>query len=195
MDNTAAKKFCPLKENSSGVKKAHDPRHLARRLALQVLFAWNAKHNLVQQSPADQKLKTALTEEYRYWQKNPLEEKKKEFKTKLTRQLLRAVLEKYPYFDQLISSTAPEWPLPQIAAVDLAILRLALAELTSLPTPYKVVIDEAVELGKEFGGENSSKFVNGVLGTIVEKLGLETEEEKTAEDFSAATTADENQDK
>lgn len=69
--------------------------------------------------------------------------------------------------DQIITVAAPEWPLPQIAQVDLAILRLAIFELLfDDEVPPKAVINEAVELAKAFGGENSSKFVNGVLGTV-----------------------------
>ena len=72
--------------------------------------------------------------------------------------------------DRLISGCAPEWPLEQINRIDLAILRLAIFELLHLPTPPKVVIDEAVELAKEYGSENSSKFVNGVLGTAMDTI-------------------------
>ncbi|MCJ7827684.1 transcription antitermination factor NusB [Patescibacteria group bacterium] len=70
--------------------------------------------------------------------------------------------------DQLISQNAPEWPLEQINKVDLAVLRLALYELVINPSePKKVIIDEAVELGKKYGSEKSSSFINGVLGTVV----------------------------
>lgn len=69
--------------------------------------------------------------------------------------------------DQIITISAPEWPIPQIAQVDLSILRLAIFELLfDDEVPPKAVINEAVELGKAFGGENTSKFVNGVLGTV-----------------------------
>jgi N utilization substance protein B len=70
--------------------------------------------------------------------------------------------------DQKIEAAAPEWPLPKVAKIDLAILRLAVFELThKKETPQKVTIDEAVELAKEFGTDSSPAFVNGVLGTIV----------------------------
>lgn len=68
--------------------------------------------------------------------------------------------------DKKIQKAAPAWPIEKINKVDLAILRLALYELENEKTPPKVVIDEAVELAKEFGSDNSSSFVNGVLGTI-----------------------------
>lgn len=69
--------------------------------------------------------------------------------------------------DAMIAPAAPEWPIDQIAKMDLTILRLALYELMiKREVPPKVVINEAVELAKSFGGENSSRFINGVLGTI-----------------------------
>lgn len=76
--------------------------------------------------------------------------------------------------DPIIVQTAPEWPLEKLNKTDLAILRLAVYELVVEKTqPVKVIIDEAVELAKELGSENSSSFVNGVLGTIVKERGLE----------------------
>jgi N utilization substance protein B len=73
--------------------------------------------------------------------------------------------------DAKIAVAAPEWPLAKVAKVDLAILRLATYELLyEKNTPPKVVIDEAVELAKEFGGDTSSAFINGALGTIMTNL-------------------------
>jgi N utilization substance protein B len=73
-----------------------------------------------------------------------------------------------PAIDEAIAAAAPEWPIDKIAKIDLAILRLSIYELTVAKTePPKVIIDEAVEIAKEFGNENSPKFVNGVLGTIL----------------------------
>lgn len=70
--------------------------------------------------------------------------------------------------DNQIKQAAPEFPIEKINRVDLAILRLAVYELTvKKETPPKVVIDEAIELAKEYGGETSSGFVNGALGKIV----------------------------
>jgi N utilization substance protein B len=70
--------------------------------------------------------------------------------------------------DDLIRPVAPEWPIEQIARMDRVILRIGVYELTEDKNiPPKVVINEAVELAKAFGGENSSKFINGVLGTIL----------------------------
>jgi N utilization substance protein B len=69
--------------------------------------------------------------------------------------------------DEVIAKAAPDWPLKNINKIDLAILRVATDEILNSDTPVKVVIDEAVEIGKKYGAENSSSFINGVLGTIV----------------------------
>lgn len=71
--------------------------------------------------------------------------------------------------DKMIEQTAPEWPINQVAVIDRNIIRLAICELLNFETPPKVVINEAIELGKTFGSETSSKFINGVLGTVYRK--------------------------
>ncbi|MBI3956243.1 transcription antitermination factor NusB [Candidatus Gottesmanbacteria bacterium] len=76
-----------------------------------------------------------------------------------------------PLIDRTITEAAPEWPIDKIAKIDLAILRLSAYELmVEKKEPPKVIIDEAVELAKAFGNDNSAKFVNGVLGTILKSL-------------------------
>jgi len=73
--------------------------------------------------------------------------------------------------DDTLQPIAPEWPLAQIARMDRVVLRMGLYELTyEKDVPPKVVINEAVELAKAFGSENSSKFINGVLGTALRNL-------------------------
>jgi N utilization substance protein B len=69
--------------------------------------------------------------------------------------------------DEVIAAAAPEWPLKNINRIDLAIFRVATEELQTGETPPKVVIDEAVEIGKKYGAESSASFINGVLGTIL----------------------------
>lgn len=92
--------------------------------------------------------------------------------------------------DKVITVSAPEWPLSQIAQVDLSILRLALFELLfDDEVPPKAVINEAVELGKAFGGENTSKFVNGVLGTVYRNSQKYQEEEGAAKSKNTTTPA------
>lgn len=70
--------------------------------------------------------------------------------------------------DDIIRPVAPEWPIEQIARMDRIVLRIGVYELLfEKGVPPKVVINEAVELAKAFGGDNSSKFINGVLGTVL----------------------------
>ncbi len=81
-------------------------------------------------------------------------------------ELVKSILAKKEVIDIEIEKAAPEWPVDKLNRIDLAILRLAIFELLSAENPPKVVIDEAVELAKEFGAESSPSFINGVLGTI-----------------------------
>jgi len=70
--------------------------------------------------------------------------------------------------DPIIEKSAPEWPLTQINKTDLAILRLAIYELLfEKDTPAKVIIDEAVEIAKQYGSENSGSFINGALASAL----------------------------
>ena len=81
--------------------------------------------------------------------------------------LVKGTFKNLDLLDKMIIPAAPEWPIDQIAKIDKSILRMSLYELLiKKDVPPKVVINEAVELAKEFGGDNSSKFINGVLGTI-----------------------------
>lgn len=83
------------------------------------------------------------------------------------RRLVDGVNAKIEELDGLLQPIAPDWPLSQIARMDRVVLRIGAYELLhEKDTPPKVVINEAVELAKGFGGENSSKFINGVLGTL-----------------------------
>lgn len=80
--------------------------------------------------------------------------------------LTKKIYQEKEALDKIIEKAAPAWPIEKLNKIDLAVLRLAVYELKYKKTPPKVVIDEAVELAKEFGGENSPSFINGVLGTI-----------------------------
>ena len=83
------------------------------------------------------------------------------------RHLVHGVLANRRRLDEIIRRNAPAWPLEQVAAVDRNILRLAIFEIViDNMVPMRAAINEAVELAKEFGGEASPKFVNGVLGSI-----------------------------
>lgn len=90
----------------------------------------------------------------------------------------KKILDNLSKIDKLITKAAPLWPIEKINQIDLSILRLAVYELEiEKKEPLKVVIDEAVELAKEFGNEQSSSFINGVLGTIVKRKASLTENE------------------
>jgi N utilization substance protein B len=87
------------------------------------------------------------------------------------RDIVNGVLSHIEFIDALIREFAPEWPLSQIAIIDRNILRIAIYELiiSSQDTPAKVIANEAVELAKLFGSDSSSRFVNGVLGSLTAK--------------------------
>jgi N utilization substance protein B len=86
------------------------------------------------------------------------------------RELLDGVLRRRAEIDQTIAEAAPAWPVEQLPAIDRNILRLAIREmLGDNGAPVQAVINEAVELAKQYGSENSAKFVNGVLGSIERK--------------------------
>ena len=90
------------------------------------------------------------------------------------RSLLAGVLSKKSEIDLVIEKAAPDWPLDKISMIDRNILRVGLYELLfadSKEVPAKVAINEAIELSKNYGGEKSSKFVNGVLGSVYKELG------------------------
>lgn len=83
--------------------------------------------------------------------------------------ILKGIAEHLPDIDARITKTAPEWPLPKIAIIDRNILRIGLYELLFADkneVPPKVAINEAIEMAKNYGGPNSSRFINGVLGTV-----------------------------
>lgn len=142
-------------------------RHLGRIIALQTLYEVDFRTDC-----DDGKLK--FDEVY----KRNLDRYDKTVKDKdFVKQLTYGAAKKKASLDKMIQPIAPEWPLDQIARIDLAILRMALYELTEMSdvTPPKVVINEAVELAKAFGSDNSSRFVNGVLGTAYRSLVLKEE--------------------
>ena len=126
-------------------------RRKARIAALKTLFEVDS----VDHSP-DHILERQLEEHY-------LPDDAAEF----ARHLVRGVMENYEQLDEVIRKNAPAWPLEQVAAVDRNLLRLAIYEVVvDNRVPMRAAINEAIELAKEFGGEASPKFVNGVLGSV-----------------------------
>lgn len=136
------------------MKKATDPRHLSRELALQSLFSQDFDINEESKESFDLSELTAIDEI-------------DNFNEELYNRLVVGVKEKQEEIDETITKFAPQWPISQMKLVDLQILRISIYEgFIEKITPPKVAIDEAIELAKEFGGDSSSKFVNGVLGAI-----------------------------
>lgn len=138
-------------------------RHLGRMIAMQTLFEYDFREG----SSIDE-IKSRNINEYS-------EAADSEF----VEDLVDGTLKDLEKIDKDIAAAAPEWPLDQISLIDKSILRLAIFELYhNSDVPPKVVINEAVELGKQFGSENSSKFINGVLGTIYDKTASEDKGKK-----------------
>lgn len=88
--------------------------------------------------------------------------------------IVSGVQEKIEKLDEIITTSAPEWPISQLPVVDRNVLRIGLFELLYADrneVPPRVAINEAIELAKNYGGQNSGKFVNGVLGTVYREIG------------------------
>src|SRR3990167_4848550 len=97
-------------------------------------------------------------------------------------------MERLEKINEIIEKCAPEWPLEQITIVDRNVLRIGIYELlwgNREEVPPKVAINEAIELAKNFGGESSGKFINGVLGTIYREIGEPGKEEKSKKEEDA----------
>ncbi len=136
-------------------------RHLSRSIVLQSLFEWDL--NALEKKAVHEVLDRNVSEFAPNKTDKPFMDK-----------LLDGVMAKQPELDLVIEKAAPDWPIDRIAPVDRNILRLGLYELLFSDrgeVPAKVAINEAIELAKQFGGENSSRFVNGVLGAVYKEIG------------------------
>ncbi len=142
-------------------------RHLSRSIVLQTMFEWDL--NAIDRKAIVEVLDRNIEEFAPNKTDRPFMEK-----------LLDGVLGKQSELDLVIEKAAPEWPIDRISPVDRNILRLGLFELLFADrkeVPAKVAINEAIELAKQFGGENSSRFVNGVLGAVYKEIGEPGKEE------------------
>jgi len=134
-------------------------RHLSRSIAMQSLYEWDfsgeksdlekiVERNIEEFGPG-------LEDENFIWQ------------------LVTGVVEHLKEINEIISKAAPQWPLSQISIIDRNVLRIGIYELLyedKEAVPPKVAINEAIELAKSFGGDNSGKFINGVLGTVYKEI-------------------------
>ena len=136
-------------------------RHLSRSIVLQTLFEWDFAVDK-EANPDDMLVRNIA-----------------EFGPGLDDEsfmtlLFSGVIKKKAIIDEIIEKAAPDWPIDKISFVDRNILRIGLYELLfgdRAQVPPKVAINESIELAKSFGGENSSKFINGVLGGVYKEIG------------------------
>lgn len=128
-------------------------RHLARTIALQTLFAWDFN------GQKDGDIERLTAENFANFAPNFDD-------GGFVKDLVAGVVSKSTEIDKHIVKYATEWPLDQITTVDRNILRLGIFELLHTAVPPRVVINEAIEIAKSFGGDSSGKFVNGVLGAL-----------------------------
>ena len=136
-------------------------RHLSRSVVLQSLFEWDFRGR------HDKTIKEIITRVAGEFAPGMGD-------FSFIETLSTSVLAKCPDLDTIITKAAPDWPLDKISVIDRNILRMGLYELLfadRAEVPAKVAINEAIELAKSFGGENSGKFVNGVLGSVYKELG------------------------
>lgn len=131
-------------------------RHLGRIVAMQTLYEFDFRGGSDGEIKVDEILKRNLGQF-----EGTIDD------TNFVEDVVEGTLKSQQQIDAIIAPAAPDWPVEQIARIDKVILRIGIYELViKREVPPKVAINEAVELAKAFGGENSSKFVNGVLGTI-----------------------------
>ena len=137
-------------------------RHLGRIVALQTLYEYEFRLQAGDTSVDADEVLTRNLERY----ETAIDD------TDFVKDLVTGVVQEQPGLDAKIQPIAPEWPIEQISRIDRTVLRLGLYELLFRgdKVPPKVAINEAVELAKAFGSDNSSKFINGVLGTAFRTL-------------------------
>ncbi len=146
-------------------------RHLSRSIVLQTLFEWDFGSK-------------NLKEAEEIFARNTKEFAEGHGDFAFMDNLLKGILDKRKDIDLIIEKAAPDWPIDKISIIDRNILRLGLYELLfadRTQVPPKVAINEAIELSKTFGGDTSSKFVNGVLGAVYKELG-EPGKDETSKD-------------
>ncbi len=132
-----------------------NPRHLARKLALQALYEMDCTHHAPAEAIDNRLAENTLTGE----------------QADFLRLMVSGVHTHQATLDAHIHQHASEWPVADMAIVDRNILRMALWEMViDRHTPLRVAINEAVELAKEYGADNAPRFINGVLGAVADQL-------------------------
>ncbi|MSQ12140.1 MAG: transcription antitermination factor NusB [Dehalococcoidia bacterium] len=129
------------------------PRRKSRAIALAVLYEVDVAQHPVPRCLAWERYERYLTSEV----------------LGLAHDLIEGVVAKKEELDQQIQELAPAWPVSQLSPIDRNLLRMAIFEVTATKTPPKAAINEAVELAKLYGSESSPRFINGVLGSVMDK--------------------------
>ena len=149
-------------------------RHLARTVAMQILFEWDFNRR-------SQKLSEVMERNIAEFGAGLGED------AGFIEQLVRGVTKNLDKIDKIISQYAPEWPIEKITIIDRNVLRLGIYELKiAAEIPPKVAINEAIDIAKTYGGESSGRFVNGVLGAIFRDLEVEENDIITPEKIKKA---------
>ena len=135
-------------------------RHLSRSIAMQSLYEWDFR-------------KLSKEELNEIIERNIRELGPGMEDTNFSRKLVSGIIENLSKIDKIVEKSAPQWPISKVNIIDRNILRLGVYELVFSDrneVPPKVAINEAIELAKNFSGETSSKFINGVLGTVYKSI-------------------------
>ena len=146
-------------------------RHLGRVIVLQSLYEYELRTNA---HDPEVDLDIIIAKNIEPYEKSLGD-------TEFVYNLAHKVSENFEVLDKALQPMAPEWPISSIAAIDRNVLRMGLYELSECgdTIPPKVAINEAVELAKSFGSDNSSRFINGVLGTAYKQLGIVEEKNES----------------
>src|SRR3989344_3530537 len=145
-------------------------RHLGRQTVLQTLYEWDFSGQKIE----PEEILSRDTAEFANDTRGD----------HFMKTLLKGVISRQKDLDDIITKAAPDWPIDKIAILDRNILRLGLYELLFSDreqVPPKVAINEAIELAKNFGGETSGKFINGVLGAVYKEMGEPGKDDKAIE--------------
>lgn len=148
-------------------------RHLGRIITLQALYEYEFRRNA-----GDETAEIVAIAERNLKRYDQIIDDKQ-----FVRDLSAGIAKVLPKLDELLQPIAPEWPIAQISSIDRNLLRIGLFELLFMgeTVPPKVAINEAIEMAKSFGSDNSRSFINGVLGTAYKNLVEKTDDQTTAD--------------
>lgn len=153
-------------------------RHLSRTLAMQTLFVWDFNNK-------SKDLEKIMQDNFTNFAPNFDD-------GGFVKELINGISKHLKEIDTYIEKYAPEWPIDQIPGIDRNVLRLGIYELVfSENIPPKVAINEAIEVAKNFGGESSGKFINGVLGSIYAEMPADFKKDKEASTTEKKSSAKE----